>query len=132
MFPDIAGPHPWMARAAPWRVRSSCGAAKITFQSIGLNASTAMTQHRPFPRFEPCSSVAPTIFGQMVASQSLAWGAAKGAVSENLDITLRIEHLPLEDDESHAGIFGYAAADIAVAVELAVLIADEDVCSAAV
>lgn len=62
----------------------------------------------------------------------LGVGAAKGAVSENLDITLRIEHLPLEDDESHAGIFGYAAADIAVAVELAVLIADEDVCSAAV
>lgn len=58
--------------------------------------------------------------------------AAKDAVSENLDIALRIEHLPLEDDESHAGIFGYAAADIAVAVELALLIADEDIYPTAV
>lgn len=62
----------------------------------------------------------------------LGVGAAKDAVSENLGITLCIEHLPLEDDKSHAGIFGYAAADIAVAVELALLIADEDVCPTAV
>ena len=41
--------------------------------------------------------------------------------------TLYIDHLPLNDDQSHAGIFGYTANDLLVAVELKALVRDQDV-----
>ena len=54
-------------------------------------------------------------------------GAAKTAVYEGIGYSLRFDHLPLDDDQSHAGIFGYTADDLAVAAELAVLVAPQDV-----
>ena len=54
-------------------------------------------------------------------------GAAIAAVTETVGRNGRAEHLPLEDDKSHAGLFGYTADDLAVAVELRALIQREDV-----
>ena len=54
-------------------------------------------------------------------------GAAKAAVLEATGKTLRIDHLPLNDDQSHVGIFGYTADDLVVAVELKALVRDQDV-----
>ena len=54
-------------------------------------------------------------------------GAALAAVAETVGRRGRVEHMPLEDDESHAGLFGYTADDLAVAVELRILIQREDV-----
>ena len=53
--------------------------------------------------------------------------AAKTAVLEATGKTLCIDHLPLNDDRSHAGIFGYTADDLLVAVELKALVRDKDV-----
>ncbi len=41
--------------------------------------------------------------------------------------SLRVEHLPLEDDPSHAGILGYSPEDIAIATEIKALVGIEDV-----
>ncbi len=54
-------------------------------------------------------------------------GAVKTAVYEGAGYYLHVDHLPLDDDQSHAGIFGYTADDLAVAAELAVLVAPQDV-----
>ena len=54
-------------------------------------------------------------------------GAAKTAVHEGADKSLFINHLPFNDDESHAGIIGYKADDLAVAVELKALVTSLDV-----
>ena len=54
-------------------------------------------------------------------------GAAKTAVQEGIGFPLRFDHLPLGDDQSHAGIFGYTSDDLAVAAELAVLVAPQNV-----
>ena len=57
-------------------------------------------------------------------------GGAKQAVREGVGKELRIDQRPLDDDPSHAGIHGYAADDLAVAVELKVLVGREDVYAA--
>ena len=54
-------------------------------------------------------------------------GVAKTAVHEAVGRTLNIDHLPLSDDESHAGILGYTSEDLAVAIELAALVTSQDV-----
>lgn len=54
-------------------------------------------------------------------------GAAKTAVHEAGGRTLNIDHLPLSDDPSHAGIIGYSSEDLTVAVELAALVTSQDV-----
>lgn len=54
-------------------------------------------------------------------------GAAKAAVSETVERAARVEHLPLDDDESHSGVFGYTADDLAVAVALRDLVNRENV-----
>lgn len=54
-------------------------------------------------------------------------GPALSAVAEAIGQRGRIKHLPLEDDESHAGLFGYGAGDLAVAVELRALVRPEHV-----
>ena len=54
-------------------------------------------------------------------------GAAKTAVREGVNHSLRVEHLPLQNDQSHAGIFRSNVDDFAVAAELAALIAPLDV-----
>ena len=54
-------------------------------------------------------------------------GAAKTAAHEAVGRTLNIDHLPLSDDESHAGILGYTSEDLAVAIELAALVTSQDV-----
>ncbi len=54
-------------------------------------------------------------------------GAAKMAVYGAMQRPLSIEHLPLPDDNSHAGIFGYSSEDLTVAVELATLVGSKDV-----
>ncbi len=41
--------------------------------------------------------------------------------------SLRVEHLPVEDDPSHAGILGYSADDFAIAAEIRALVGREDV-----
>ena len=53
-------------------------------------------------------------------------GAVKTAVYEAVGRTLNIDHLPLSDDQSHAGILGYASEDLAVAIELAALVTSQD------
>ena len=53
--------------------------------------------------------------------------AAKTGVLEAVRLTLNINHLPCNDDPSHAGILGYASEDLAVAIELAALVAFQDV-----
>ena len=54
-------------------------------------------------------------------------GAAKGAVPKDMGLTLSISHIPLEEDQSHAGILGYTSHDLAVAVELVALLTQEDI-----
>ena len=54
-------------------------------------------------------------------------GAVKTAAHQAVDRTLSIDHLPLSDDPSHAGIFGYASEDLAVAIELSALVTPQDV-----
>ena len=54
-------------------------------------------------------------------------GAVKTAVHEAVGRTLNIDHLPLSDDPSHAGIIGYSSEDLTVAVELAALVTSQDV-----
>ena len=54
-------------------------------------------------------------------------GAARLAVGHGTGRPLRIEHLPLADDPSHAGVFGYAVDDFEVAVELAAIVNRQDV-----
>ena len=54
-------------------------------------------------------------------------GAALTAVAEAVGRRGRVDHIPLDDDESHAGLFGYGADDLAVAVELRALIRPEHV-----
>ncbi len=39
----------------------------------------------------------------------------------------RVEHMPLADDESHAGLWGYTTEDLVVAVELRALVQHEHV-----
>ena len=59
-------------------------------------------------------------------------GAAKTTVREGLDQSLRINHLSLDDDESHSGILGYTSQDLAVAVELRALVTRQDVHAAVI
>lgn len=59
-------------------------------------------------------------------------GAAKAVVRDEVALSLRIEHDPLPDDPSHAGISGFAADDLTVAVELTALVGQEDVYPAVV
>jgi hypothetical protein len=40
---------------------------------------------------------------------------------------LRLEHFPLENDQSHAGIFGYSTDDFMIALDLRALVSLEDV-----
>ena len=54
-------------------------------------------------------------------------GAAKKALAEAGATMARVEHLPVEDDESHSGVFGYSEDDFAVAVELRALVDGDDV-----
>ena len=54
-------------------------------------------------------------------------GVAKVAVKRHLDRALHINHLPREDDPSHAGVFGYGEADFAVAAEIRALVGPNDV-----
>ena len=49
----------------------------------------------------------------------LGVGVAKAAILEVVSNTPRVEHLPLYNDESHSGIFGYTAVDLEVAAEIA-------------
>ena len=52
-------------------------------------------------------------------------GAANNAVTEVSGRPGRVEHLPLDTDESHAGVSGYTVDDLAVAVELRALVRRE-------
>lgn len=54
-------------------------------------------------------------------------GATKLAVGDETGPRLSIEHLPLADDPSHAGVFGYGVDDFEVAVELAAIVRRQDV-----
>ena len=54
-------------------------------------------------------------------------GEATIAVREGVGRSLIIEHLPLDDDGSHAGVFGYTEDDFAVAVELKALVSYQDI-----
>ena len=54
-------------------------------------------------------------------------GAAKAVVRAEVGVSLRIEHDPLPDDPSHAGIAGFAADELAVAVELTALMGQDHV-----
>ena len=58
-------------------------------------------------------------------------GDAKTAVSETVGGPARIQHLPVDADESHSGIFGYATDDLAVAVAIKALVIRENVFPAA-
>ena len=49
-------------------------------------------------------------------------GLTRTAVRQGLGHSLRIDHLPIDQDQSHAGIHGYTPDDLAVAVELNALL----------
>ena len=53
--------------------------------------------------------------------------AIKAAAAEVAGRELHLQHLPSPVDESHAGIFGYALEDLAIAAELAALVTSRDV-----
>ena len=57
----------------------------------------------------------------------LSVGLTKTAVRQALGHSLRIDHLPLDDDPSHSGIHGYTSDDFAVAVELKALLSTDAV-----
>ncbi|MCE2540565.1 MAG: hypothetical protein J4G16_09285 [Acidobacteria bacterium] len=63
---------------------------------------------------------------------ALTVGAVKTAVSETVDGPVRIEHLPVDADDSHSGIFGYTTDDLAVAVSIKALVSHESVFPAVV
>lgn len=54
-------------------------------------------------------------------------GAAQSATFETSQSDLSITHMPISDDQSHAGIFGFTSEDLAVAAALAALVTPEDV-----
>ena len=54
-------------------------------------------------------------------------GAIKAAAAEAAGLTLHLTHLPSRLDKSHAGIFGYASEDLAIAAELAGLVTSREV-----
>ena len=54
-------------------------------------------------------------------------GAVKAAVSDTVNRTARVQHLPLDNDESHSGILGYTADDLVVAVAIKELVRRENV-----
>ena len=51
-------------------------------------------------------------------------GETKSLVLDVHQRILRIEQVPLEDDRSHSGIFGYSSDDLAIAAEIAALVTD--------
>lgn len=53
--------------------------------------------------------------------------AIKAAVAEAAGRQLLLRHLPSPHDKSHAGIFGYAPEDLAIAAELASIVTSRDV-----
>ena len=53
--------------------------------------------------------------------------AIKTAAAEAAGRQLRLQHLPSPLDKSHAGIFGYAPEDLAIAAELAAIVTSQDV-----
>ena len=54
-------------------------------------------------------------------------GAVKRAVPKHIGVTLSINHIPFDDDQSHAGIIGYTSNDLVVAVELVALLTQQDI-----
>ena len=54
-------------------------------------------------------------------------GAVKTASLDNVGRILSIDHLPLSNDQSHAGLLGYTSDDLAVAIELAALVTQQDI-----
>ncbi len=53
-------------------------------------------------------------------------GFVKAAVQDGVGLALDIRHCPLDDDDSHAGIFGYGPGDLAVAIEMQALAGLDD------
>ena len=53
-------------------------------------------------------------------------GTIKSAISGAVAGTARVEHLPIDDDESHSGVFEYTADDLAVAVAIRELVSREN------
>lgn len=54
-------------------------------------------------------------------------GTVKATVSRVTADTTRVVHVPFDDDESHSGVFGYTADDLAVAVALTALVEPDNV-----
>ena len=52
-------------------------------------------------------------------------GAAKQTIRDHTRLTLRIQNMPVSDDESHSGILGYKPEDLIVSVALAALLVPE-------
>ena len=82
---------------------------------------------RRFSSFEAHSVTRSTGFAQGGRFAVFRCGAARLAVGDGTGRSLRIEHLPLAHDPSHAGVFGYAVDDFEIAVELAASVGREDV-----
>ncbi len=53
--------------------------------------------------------------------------SVKRAVPEDIGVALSINHIPFDDDHSHAGIIGYSSNDLAIAVELVALLTKQDI-----
>ncbi len=54
-------------------------------------------------------------------------GAVRTAVSENVNGVGNVRRVPLADDDSHSGVFGYATDDFAVAVAIRALVTRDSV-----
>ena len=55
----------------------------------------------------------------------------KSVTRATAERSLSVAHIPLVDDESHAGIFGYTVDDFEIAVEIRALVGLEDTLPAA-
>ena len=53
-------------------------------------------------------------------------GTIKSAISGAVADTARVEHLPVDNDESHSGVLGYTPDDLAVAVAIRELVGREN------
>ena len=82
---------------------------------------------RPFSSFEAHSVTKGTGFARAAVSPCSSAGPPGSRSATERGRRLRIEHLPLAHDPSHAGVFGYAVDDFEIAVELAAGVNREDV-----
>ena len=99
--------HNTRGRRAP---RGAAARRLLKADAAGRPTPPELTaRHLPYPGRWPCELGPPEAFSDEPGPPDFGRSG-------------HVEHLPLEDDKSHAGLFGYTADDLAVAAELRTLI----------